>query len=163
MSGGAGELLSRLGATVRPEGVAAPTRAPARVGEAGFGDLLRQAMEGTLGSGRRVEVEPASGVELSAEQIDRVSAAADRAELAGVARALVEIDGMELIVDVPMRRVLGAAEPDAHGVLAGIDGLVRLTAEPAESRADRAGVLRGGMNASLLDALARRDERGLAG
>lgn len=156
---GAGDLLARLGAVVRPDGARGREPRAHGVSSADFASLLDRAVEGTMGSGRRVGVEGDSGVSLTPAQLERVSKAADRAELAGIARAMVEIDGMSLLVDVPMRRVMGEAVPDAHGVVSGIDGVVRVDAQGGTSVAGREGLMRGGMNSTLLDELAKRDQR----
>ncbi len=153
----AGAMLAQLAAGTRLDGIgSARASRQADVSSAGFGELLDRAMGGSLGSGRQVELMPDAGVTLTPDQLGRVSAAADRAELAGMHRAMVEIDGMELMVDVPMRRVLGPAQADDHGVISGVDGVVRVPSEAAADAAGTAGLLRGDVNASLLAALERK-------
>lgn len=153
----AGAMLAQLAAGTRLDGLgSARASQQTDVSRAGFGELLDRAMGGALGSGRQVELMHDAGVSLTPDQIGRVSAAADRAELAGMRRAMVQIDGMELVVDVPMRRVMGPAEADAQGVISGVDGIVRVPDDEASGTADTAGLLRGDVNASLLAALERK-------
>lgn len=111
---------------------AGPTVAGAGVGASapgGFAGLLRQAQAGALVSERPVTIgreAAAAGVQLNAEQIGRVSAAADKAEVSGVRSALVLIDGQALRLDIASRSITGAADV-ASGVVSGIDGLINLS------------------------------------
>ncbi|MEO0715388.1 MAG: hypothetical protein AAFY58_00205 [Planctomycetota bacterium] len=152
----AGAMLAQLAAGTRLDGIGSGRASQQTdVSRAGFGELLDRAMGGELASGRQVELMHDAGVSLTPEQIGRVSEAADRAELAGMHRAMVQIDGMELLVDVPMRRVMGVAQADERGVISGVDGIVRVPDDETSGKADASGLLRGDVNASLLAALER--------
>jgi hypothetical protein len=91
-----------------------------------FASLLRQAREGEVSSGRPVTLARGAGVNLSADQLQRLAAAADRAEAEGATRALVMIDGQALRLDVTTREVTGAADLSRPGVMSGIDAVVTL-------------------------------------
>lgn len=146
MTANASDLLRALGAGIRP---AAPDRAAAPGGvraggtsaleHAAFADLLAEARAGDVSSSLPVSIAPGAGIELTPEQLDRVAAAADRAEASGATRALVLIDGMSLRLDVGVRTITGAADLTTSGVLTGIDAV--LHAPPAPG-----GVFRGGPN-----------------
>ena len=128
MSTGASELLRSLGAGLRPAGIdaAGKTSGPARAGSgAMFADLLASARAGEISSGAPVTIAKGAGVELSEDQLRRLSIAVDRAEASGATRALVMIDGMALRVDVGVRQVTGRAELAPGAALSGIDGIVQ--------------------------------------
>lgn len=122
------DLLRVLGSGVRPG-----ADAPARAGRGpSFADLLGRAREGTLETGLPVSVADGAAIDLSREQLDRLSAVVDRAHAAGATRIVVMMDGLALDVDVLSRRVLGPAALDDETVLTGIDGVVRLGAATAD-------------------------------
>lgn len=131
-------------------------------GSLDFAQLLQQARAGEISSGMQVRVAQGSGVELSSEQLSRLSAAADLAEAHGASRAAFVIDGKLVAMDVPTRMVTGAIDASSTGVVEGIDALVTVAAKDAKGAA---GVVQPPhalgtqqpMNSSLLDALARRD------
>lgn len=120
-------MLRQLGQAgrVAPAGSAAvsPAAGGARAGE--FADLLQRARDGTLASNRPVTIESGSGLTLTEEQLARLSLAADRAEAAGLRKALVMIDDQRVILDVAQRTIAAAAAGRA-GVLDGIDGVLDL-------------------------------------
>lgn len=119
------QLLRRLtlGAPAGPQGSAPGTS----VESGSFAELLQAARNGELTSKLPVSVDPGVGVELSDEQLARVSLAADKAEAAGVRTALLIIDGQRLTLDVHGRRITGRAE-EAGGVVTGVDGVIDLDA-----------------------------------
>lgn len=143
-------LIGRV-AGVRPGGDSARSAAGAST-EAGFAQLLERARRGELESGAGVTVGAGAGVELTGEQLSRLAVAADRAEAEGIHTALAYIDGMALVLDVHTREVRGVA---AGGVMSGIDGVV--WAPDGAGGAPPAPGPGGVSNASLLEALARRD------
>src|SRR5688572_29762289 len=109
---GAGDenLLRLLGAGVQrsaPVQGARPPEGP--VESAGFAELLAKAKSGAIHSGLPVEIDAGAGVALTGEQAARLERAADRAEAAGIQRALVFLDGMALVLDVKTRTVVGTA------------------------------------------------------
>jgi len=84
--------------------------------------------------------EPFAGVELSAEQLERVSRAGDAAERAGAMRALVLVDDQMLLMDVTTRRITGKADPEAE-VLTGLDAVVRVPSAGSAGAAASVGVV----------------------
>ncbi len=131
------QLLKMLGAGVRRTGGAeelAPRAGQGTIEGAAFTELLKQAENGDLSSHRRVSVENGAGVVLNEAQALAVSAAADRAEAAGVRRALVMLDDQALVLDVTTRSIVGKAE-FSRGVMNGIDGVVKISSRTSEGGA----------------------------
>ncbi|MGD9689593.1 MAG: hypothetical protein AB7V47_07615 [Phycisphaerales bacterium] len=127
-------MLSRLtgaGARIAPVTPAQPIRPGARPessatiapGGIDFARLLAKARAGELSSDRLVTVDDGVGVEFSPEQLERLAAAADRAEAEGFATAVVSIDGMNFVLDVASRRITRRVDEGAP-VASGIDGVV---------------------------------------
>ena len=136
MSSNAIQLLKQLASGVRPTEVAARSATTDAAGEAAFAQLLSQARSGELSSHKVVNVGEDAGVELSQQEIARLSLAADRAEAEGVRTALVMFDDKQVILDVPSRTVTGragflGAGPGAAtagaSVLGGVDGVINLS------------------------------------
>jgi len=156
VSADASDLLRLLGSGVRPvDGARRAAPAAADVSKGDFASLLARA--GELAAGRPVDLAPDVGarLELTADQKSRLAEAVDRAELSGVRRALVLLDGQELVVDVADRIVLFDEAMGEQGLVSKIDGVVR--AQPSSDAADGdATVGREGMKLSgrsLLDLL----------
>lgn len=124
------DLLRSLGSGVRPAGTKVESGAAAIEGLR-FQDLLDKANSGEIGSGVPVRIAGNAGVKLTDSQLQRLSAAADKAEAQGAARAVVLIDGMALTLDVPVRTVTGMADTGSTGVLAGIDAVITVAPESA--------------------------------
>jgi hypothetical protein len=102
------QLLKRLEPAVRP--VAAPagrTDANAPLEQQSFDELLSLVSHGRVHSGRAVRVadDAALSEPLTDEQVQRLAAAADRAEAAGARRAVMLIDGRGVVMDVPQRTI----------------------------------------------------------
>lgn len=116
------DMLKRLGSGVRPDGPgpSAPAGTPAPDAGA-FSDLLAKVRAGQVSSGRRVECPAGCGVELTDDQLDRLSVVADAAEAAGAWRMVASIDGKSVVVDVEQRQVLGTAD---DGIVTGVDAVV---------------------------------------
>lgn len=122
------DLLRKLGSGVRPAGETTPAKlGRAAIGSAGFGELLSAASAGEIESGRSVSVEKDADLELTDTQRERLAAAADKAELAGASRVLVEVDGEWFKIDVGTRTVGKASAMKAGEMLTGIDAVM---AEP---------------------------------
>ncbi len=115
------QLLRALGSGIRPAGGEQPA-----AGAASFAEMLESAKAGTVSSGLAVEVAPDAGVNLTNDQLARVAQAADRAEASGAHRALVEIDGQRLMLDVASRTVTGHAAEGPGGVVTGVDAVIRV-------------------------------------
>ena len=126
------QLLRSLASGIRPGGNAAPTP-PAGLA---FESLLARARAGELTTGAPVKVTRSAGVNLTDEQLARLSIAADRAEAQGATRALVLIDGMALSLDVGVRTITDAIDMAAPAVHQGFDGVV--TVPPAQPSASNA-------------------------
>lgn len=118
-------LLRGLGSGVRPAGVESAQAKGAQVIETlRFEDLLNKAQAGAVSSGVPVRVAKDAGVELSKEQLLRLSVAADQAEAQGASRAAVIIDGKVLQLDVTTRTVTGSVPMSGTRVLAGVDAVI---------------------------------------
>lgn len=146
------DMLRKLASGVLPTGV---NQAPAILGRAdvsksGFADLLTAAKSGELKSGETVTVRKGEQFTLSEDQVERLAAIADRAELSGASKALVELDGQWFSLDIGKREVAAASGP-AHGdVVTGFDSIVRDNAQlPTDAALPADG-------ASLLRALGKR-------
>lgn len=98
--------------------------APAPTGDVDFASLLEKARTGEIHSGRQVTIGSRANVELTQDQLLRLSAAADLAEAQGATRALVLLDGQALRIDVSMREVTEAVNLAKPGVLTNIDAVV---------------------------------------
>ena len=116
----------------RVAGPASAAGAALGSGAADFEALLRKAATGSAASGLAVEIDPSADVQLSDDQTQRLSAAADMARSQGFDRALVLLDGQGLVLEVAQRRVVGRVDPAEVGAVGDIDGVV---AAPASADA----------------------------
>ncbi len=145
----AASLLQLLGSGV---GLIGRIAGQKPVEDASFAELLERAS--SLRSGEPVQIAPGSGVELTAEQMERVRFAADRLDAAGAAEGVILIDDLALKYDVLTRSITGLA--DLQEGVSGIDAVVRAPeAEPAPVNA----VPGGFSNAALLRLLAEGRQR----
>lgn len=139
------DLIRMLAAGVRPDSGAAPLgKAPLE--GADFATLLQRVERGETSSKRPVEIAPDAKVELSDDQHAQLSDLIDRAEAAGAARILVQLDGANLLVDVQTRTIERIIEPGAiEPLLTGIDATAILDTsgerEPAFSTGAAPGLL----------------------
>lgn len=100
----------------------------------GFAALLKQAQTGELTTRDAVTIDPDVSVELSDEQMLKLSVATDKAEAAGVQTALVLVDGKRLVLDVRQRRITGEASViEGTGIVSGVDGVIDLAAQASET------------------------------
>jgi hypothetical protein len=127
MSDPSAAMLRALGSGIVPAGAERP--APALRERAHFGELLAKAQSGELSSGAPVRVMSGAGVKLTGSQLSRLSAAADQAEAAGAARALVLIDGMVLTMDVGVRTITGVADLSRTQVAGDVDAVITVAPE----------------------------------
>lgn len=97
-----------------------------------FAELLRQAQSGELSTKTPVTIDPDVNVELSDNDLAKLSFAADKAEAAGLRTALVLAGGKRLVLDVQQRRITGEA-PSDNGVVSGVDGVIDLSASTPET------------------------------
>lgn len=77
-------------------------------------------------SGLGVTVAPEAGVQLSDDQLQRIAAAADVAQAHGANRALVTIDGMNLLLDVGVRAITGKIDIQPGVPVTGVDAVMRV-------------------------------------
>lgn len=128
------QLLRMLGSGVRPAGIpesaSASKPGTGQIEGAGFADLLKQAEQGKLSSHRPVTIEKNAGVDLTDADKVALCDAADRAEAAGLRKALVYLDDKALVLDVQSRSITGRADLKS-GVLTGIDGVLKASSHPA--------------------------------
>lgn len=137
-SSDAAQLLRRLGAGINPVAGSA-SRPLTPTGEGAFTELLQKARAGELSSSRPVIVSSdalRAGVQLSPDQLAVLSAAADKAEAAGLRTALVLIGEQAVTLDVGNRTILGPADASG-GVIGGIDGVINLSDRPLGAPAAR--------------------------
>ncbi|MEQ9095501.1 MAG: hypothetical protein RIE32_04495 [Phycisphaerales bacterium] len=123
MTGTPLDLLSLVGLGSRLLGLGGADKAP----DEGFHAALEAAREGDLEGGRAVVSGPELGVDLSADQLRRLSHAADVAEAQGASTAAVLIDGMVIKLDVESRTALEST-PAESALMTDVD--VVLSAGP---------------------------------
>jgi hypothetical protein len=125
-----------------------------------FQEMLDQANTGGVSSGLPVRVARTAGVDLSASQLNRLSAAADRAEAAGATKAVFMIDGMVLQMDVGLRTITGQADLGTTKVLNGVDAVVTVAPEAGDVPGQTKSLNANSINASLLRILGGRTPAG---
>jgi hypothetical protein len=147
------QQLSLRAGSATAAGRSGGAAAQAGVESASFAELLEQVRAGVIGSGRTVGVATGSEIELSEDVAKRLSAAADKAEAAGIRQALVILDDRKLVLDVATREVrasdaLDTAGPvtGSAGILAGIDGVIDLTERQATRISSLVGPIGAGSN-----------------
>lgn len=149
------DLLRLLSSQATPGVAPGATGPSAPTGALDFAKLLNQAKTGQLASGREVSIAKGANVQLSEDQIKRISAAADLAESQGATRALVMMDGMAIKLDVSMRQVTGTVDMKAQGVQTGIDAVVQVP-DAAGSAAIPMPGSKGFDNTALLNLLSKQ-------
>lgn len=107
---------------------ASPVGTSAKVGveTLDFEAMLNRVKAEGFHSGLGVTVAPEAGVQLSDDQLQRIAAAADVAQAHGVNRALVTIDGMNLMLDVSVRRITSKVEIQPGVPVTGVDAVMRV-------------------------------------
>jgi hypothetical protein len=147
------DLLRTLGAG--KSSASSNSAAGTQLAGSNFADLLNKASGGLLSSGLQVSVAKDANVDLSQDQLQRLSKAADAAEAQGANRVLVMMDGQAYKLDVGVRQITGKV--DMSGVVTGVDGVVAVpdgAGLPAASGLHSLSKVPN-MNASLLDALSK--------
>ena len=147
------DLLRTLGAG--KSGATANSGAGTQLAGSNFAELLNKASGGLLSSGLQVSVAKDANVDLSQDQLQRLSKAADAAEAQGANRVLVMMDGQAYKLDVGVRQITGKV--DMSGVVTGVDGVIAVpdsTGMPAAPAMQSLSKMPS-MNASLLDTLAK--------
>ena len=112
------QLLRQLEPAIRPGHVSTPP-APGRPGLAdqSFDQLLALASSGSIESGRQVQLAFEPKETLDAQQIERLSTAADLAQASGARQAMMLIDGRGLMLDVEQRTVTAELSSTAQSRL----------------------------------------------
>lgn len=127
------DLLRRLGSGIRP-GLTAALR-DTNLDSPDFQALLRSAHQGDLRSGRTVSIDHTLGIDLTEDQSEELTRAADAAEAAGAAVLAAIVDHTALLVDIPSRTVADARPLRVDGtntvpIVTGVDAAVLLTPTP---------------------------------
>ncbi len=129
MTGTPLDLLSLVGLGSRLLGVGGGEKVDA---SGDFGKALEAAKDGRLETGRAVVSGPELGVDLSADQLQRLSHAADMAEAQGAKTAAVLMDGMVIRLDVESRTAMKSS-PAESALMGDVD--VVLSAGPTSESA----------------------------
>lgn len=139
--GAGGASTARVSPRPVPEGVS-------------FEEMLELARAGAVQSGIAVTVSSSLDLELSDQQLARLSRAADRAEAAGLSRVAVAMDEQMLVLDVASRTVVDMVDLASGNPIGGIDGILSagVSEQPAPGIGGRAPI----SSPSLLGALAQR-------
>lgn len=150
---GAGALLKMLGSGVELVRQIGGANRPEPIEGADFADLLDRVSKGSLRPGEAVSIDPTLELELTGDQLRRLTEAADRLEAAGASKGVVLLDDLALEVDVLTRTVTRRVDLSDGTAVAGVDAVVRA---PAAETTRPAGPPGGALsNASLLETLAR--------
>lgn len=105
-------------------GFGADASATGSVPSASFDSLLEEARAGSATGLSPVKIGKGVGIELTADQLNRVAAATDMAEANGAQRAIVLVDGRALEVDVAQRTITGEATGKATASMPSADAVV---------------------------------------
>ena len=127
MTGTPLDLLGLVGAGARLLGLGRGGQSADQTQQAEFAKALEAAGKGELDTGRVVVSGPELGMDLSAEQLQRLSHAADVAEAQGASTAAVLMDGLVIRLDVASRTAIESM-PAESAVMDGVD--VVLSAGP---------------------------------
>ena len=129
------QLLKRLEPAVRP-GISPPSfgvKAHAALETQSFDQLLAMARKGDIHSGRQIQLSFEPATPLQSSQLERLADAADQAESAGLARALMMIDGRAFVLDVKNRTLTTEIPIDSANLVQNLDGAVFVGGHVGES------------------------------
>jgi len=132
------DLLGLVGVGARLLGIGRGGQANGQTDSVEFAKALDAAGKGELETGRVVVSGPELGMDLSAEQLERLSHAADVAEAQGASTAAVLLDGVVIKLDVESRTATESM-PAESAVMDGVD--VVLSAGPSTPAAPSGDVL----------------------
>jgi len=137
----ASELIGALGGVISPARVTGDgsSLTPGSLAAGGFEALLEMARGGEATTGRPVIDAAALGLE--PEDMRKIGDAIDRAQAAGMDRALVLLGGGAYEVDVEGRAILGERSLGELGLIDGIDGIVDAGGGKLEASAPEPGPL----------------------
>lgn len=91
-----------------------------------FAQALDKARAGQLSSDRPIRVLNSAGGELTDAQLNRLAAAADRAEASGAQRAMFLLDGQAVTMDLATRTVTSIAPLKPGTPTVGIDAVMQV-------------------------------------
>ncbi|MHC4219388.1 MAG: hypothetical protein ACYSU7_13160 [Planctomycetota bacterium] len=129
-------LLKQLEPAVGPAYARTSSAGPATpLEQQPFDELLAQAQQGRIESGRTVMTQYAAAEPFTGEELTRLSAAADLAEASGAKRALLLMNGRGLVLDVATRSLSGELAADTSSRMVGLDTAVYVAGEGEESAA----------------------------
>ena len=135
------DLLRKLGSGAIPSAPAVQNISAAAAGTADFAQMLAKAAKGDLLSNEKVTTGPRLGDSpLTPDQLTRLSAAADKAEAAGISQALVLIDGQSYVLDVAHRQITQRVDP-TQGAISGIDGVIAAPTPAEQASGDQGAIL----------------------
>lgn len=124
-------MVDRIGLYGQPSNVSSKARtAPVadrlKANGASFDALFRKELDGIRLSAHAEERLRSSRIELSREQMDRLSGAVSKAAAKGARESLILIDDLALVVSVKNRTVITAIAPDRvkENVFTNIDSAV---------------------------------------
>jgi hypothetical protein len=109
----------RLGSMLSGSAGAAPAAS-----DQDFSSLLERARAGEAASGASISIAKGLELNLSEEQLARLSVAADKAESQGAHRAVVLIDGMALKIDLATRTITEQVQSGQAGLLTEVDAVI---------------------------------------
>lgn len=142
-------LAGRAIAGTRP---AQPTISNSDLAELDFDKLLNEARTGNIASGKGVVLGAEISAELTTEQLDRLTAAADQAAAHGAKTALVLMDGQGYLVNVESRQVERIVDEQSQSVLTEVDAVITAPQQVATVDTQRLSSTPG--NESLVNLLA---------
>ena len=122
-------LLKRLRPVVGPTPTAPSGNRTSGVPEGEFARIIRLAHDGTLDSGRDVDVD--DRFVLDAQQLAGIGSACDSLESAGLDDGIVLLGGRAFLVEVGSRRITGEIGADQTGRVQTVGGVVLV--EPISS------------------------------
>lgn len=99
-----------------------------------FEAMLRKVRSEGFQSGLGVSIAPGADLELTNDQMQRL-AAADVAQAHGASRALVTIDGMNLLLDVGVRTITGKVDIRPGVPVTGVDAVLHVPGAPGQPAA----------------------------
>jgi hypothetical protein len=144
------DLLRLLGSGVRATTEPTPAKT---VEDSQFKELLDKAKAGQVPSGIEARLADGVSINLSPEQMKRLTIAGDKAEAAGASRAMILMDGLAFTMDVGTRTITRAVKASGLGVVGDVDAVISADAPGPASHAS---------GDALLKALAPADDRSAA-
>lgn len=117
-------LVGLAGRALAGPGQAQPAISKSDLADLDFEKLLNKARSGNIASGKQVVLGSEVAAELSDEQVQRLTAAADRAAAHGATTAMVLMDGQGYVLNVESRQVEAIVDEQAATVMTDIDAVI---------------------------------------